>query len=218
MKNGIHNPFLYYLPSIGIAGFFILFFVATQYYPGGSYYDRSADSFSWTHNYWCNLMDKRALNGELNPARTLAITATFFLCAGMAAFYYIFPRYFVMRKFWKIFVQVVGIGSMLFAVLLFTKHHDFVLNIAGTLGGLALIGTLVALEHSLQYRMLWIGRFCFLLIMLNSYIYYTRVFVDFLPVLQKITLLLVLPWMMALNLLFMKKNLANYSDNQLHGN
>lgn len=205
MKERAHHPFFYYLPTIGILGFVLLFFVAAYYYPGGSYRDRSAESFSWIDNYWCNLMDVRALNGQPNPARFIAITATFFLCFGVAGFYYIFPRYFVMRKFWKVFVEFVGMGSMLFAVLLFTKHHDFVLNIAGSLGGLALIGTLVALEHNHQYRMLWLGAFCLLLIGLNSYMYYTRVFVEWLPLLQKFTLLVVLGWMLALNLLFMRR-------------
>ena len=209
MKRGIYHQFIYYLPTIGILGFFILFFIAAAYYPGGSYQDRSAESFSWTKNYWCNLMDIRALNGKPNPARYYALAATFSLCIGVAGFYFLFPRYFVMRKFWKWCVQYVGIGSMLFAVLLFTKHHDFVLNIAGTLGGLALIGTLVALENSGRYIMLWIGVFCMLLIIMNSYVYYTRVYVEYLPILQKITLVIVLPWMMALNLIYMKKTKEN---------
>ncbi len=203
MKRTYYHPLLYYLPTIGILGFIILFFVATYYYPGGSYHDRSSRTFSWMHNYWCNLMEAKALNGAPNPARYIAITATFFLCAGVAGFYYLFPRYFVMRKFWKWFIQYVGIGAMLFAALLFTRHHDLVLNIAGALGGFALIGTLIALQHDQSFKMLWIGVFCLLLIGLNNYMYYTRIYVEFLPLIQKITLLIVLGWMLALNLVFM---------------
>jgi len=199
------HPFLvYYLPTIGILLFFVLFFVASAYYPGGSYHNRSATSFSWMHNYWCNMMEVKALNGEPNDARITAITATFILCFGIASFYYLFPRYFVMRKFWKWVIEFLGIGSMIFAVFLFTQEHDLVLNIAGGLGGFALLGTLVALRHHKLYGLLWLGRFSILLILVNNYMYYTRVQVVYLPFIQKISLFIVLVWIIAMNIAFKK--------------
>jgi hypothetical protein len=121
------------------------------------------------------------------------------LCAGVASFYLLFPRFFVMRKFWKLFVEFFGLASMCFAALLFTSHHDLVLNIAGTLGGIALFGTLTALRNQHFYRLLWVGAFCMLLLAINSYIYFTRVLVEYLPVIQKITLLVFPLWMMAVS-------------------
>lgn len=204
MRKKLHEHIIYWLPSIGIAGFILLFFIATLLYPGGSYHDRKAEGFSWMHNYWCNLMEINALNGQPNTARLTAITATFSLCCGVAFFYFLFPRYFIMRRFWKIVVQYVGIGSMIFAFFLFTQEHDLVLNIAGGLGGIALIGTLTALRHQKYFRLLWIGTACLFLICVNNYMYYTRVYVSYLPLIQKITLFLVLFWMLALNVAFGK--------------
>lgn len=204
MREKKHSLLVFYLPTIAIFIFFALFFVSSAYYPGGSYHDRSATSFSWMHNYWCNLMEERALNGELNSVRIVSIVATFILCFGIASFYYLFPRYFVMRKFWKWIIEFLGIGSMIFAIFLFTREHDLVLNIAGGLGGFALFGTLVALRHQKLFGLLWLGRFSLLLIVVNNYMYYTRVQVVYLPLIQKITLFIVLFWIVAMNSAFKK--------------
>jgi hypothetical protein len=194
------------LPTLGILMFFLMYIISTVYYPGGSYYDRSADGFSWMHNYWCNLMGNEALNGEPNTARYPAIIGTQFLCFGVGIFYYIFPNQFEIRKLWRIVIRIVGVLSMVFAAFLYTDQHDTVLNVAGVFGGIAFIGTLTALNRNGSYLLLWLGVFGMLMITINNYMYYTRVLHEYLPLFQKVTLILVLSWFIAVNQTFVKTN------------
>lgn len=181
-----------------------MYFISTIYYPGGSYYDRTSEGFSWLHNYWCNLLEKTALNGEPNKARIIAILGTQSLCIGVGMFYYLFPDHFEMRKLWQIVTKFVGVLSMLFAAFLYTEYHDTVLNIAGVFGGIAFLGTLIALHRNSSFGLLWLGALGFFMIGVNNYMYYTRIFHDYLPLIQKITLILVLSWFIAVNLTFVK--------------
>ena len=204
--NSIQNKISLLFPTIAIIGFLVLYVISTYFYPGGSYHDRSASGFSWMYNYWCNLMEIEALNGEKNDARLIAITGTAILCIGIGYFYFLFPRYFEMRKLWRMAIRIVGMTSMIFAVFLFTSYHDTVLNIAGIFGFIAFIGTLIALRRSNFFFILWLGVFSILLIGLNNYIYYSHIYIEYLPLIQKITMTIVLTWMIAVNLVFIRSS------------
>ncbi|MEJ7677696.1 MAG: hypothetical protein WKG06_07485 [Segetibacter sp.] len=79
-------------PLFGTLIFVCLYIIATLFYPGGSQVDKNAKGFSWTQNYWCNLLNENAINGQHNAARPIAMTAMFVLCLTFATFSYIFPR------------------------------------------------------------------------------------------------------------------------------
>jgi len=192
------------LPFIGIMSFLIFYIYSTFLYPGGSYADRNAVGFSWMNNYWCNLLEKNALNGTLNPARPFAIASSASLSFGIGVFYYIFPNHFQVRKFWRLTIKILGVTSMSFAIFLFTEKHDFVLNVAGILGIIALIGTLVALYRNNSYRLLWIGIICAFLLAVNNYMYYTTLYIEFLPLIQKISMIMILSWVLGINFEFIR--------------
>lgn len=193
------------LPSIGILLFAILYIFAASLYPGGSQADAHHVGFDWVHNYWCNLLNVYALNGAINPARPFAILAMAILCFGLASFFYQFPRYYSINKKWDATIQISGILSMLFAVLLFTDWHDGITTLSSFFGLFTLLGIVVGLlRHSLK-KYIWTGSFCILLLAANNYIYYSGDYLYFLPVLQKITFGLVLFWVVWLNLGFIKK-------------
>lgn len=192
------------VPTAAIVVFIITFIVASIYYPGGSYFDRKAEGFSWLHNYWCNLMGKSALNGIKNPARPIAIAGAAILCAGVGYFYFLFPRYFKVNTTWKRLTEIFGIASMVFAVFLYSNYHDLTLTIAGVFGFGAMMGTLIALRRNNSPVMLTIGSICVALIAINNIIYYTDFLITLLPVIQKVTLLLVLLWLIGLNFVFLK--------------
>jgi hypothetical protein len=63
------------MPLFGSILFSLLYFIATLYYPGGNYLDKGSHGFSWTQNYWCNLLGENAINGHQNLARPIAFTA-----------------------------------------------------------------------------------------------------------------------------------------------
>lgn len=182
-------------PIFGILLFVVLYFVATLYYPGGSQVDKNSIGFSWTNNYWCNLLNENAINGQHNPAKPIAVTGMFVLCLTLSFFWFHFPRNISIGKFAKLAIQISGTLAMIIACLLFTNiDHDLVTNLASIFGLIATVGTFIGL-----YKIKWHGLFAFglliiFLVGLNNYIYYTKGLIIYLPVIQKISSATFLLW------------------------
>src|ERR1035437_1353064 len=125
-------------PLFGILLFSILYVVATFYYSGGSQADKSTKGFDWLNNYWCDLTDQLAMNGETNSARPIALTAILILLSTLAIFWYYLPHIFQNSKYSQI-IRYAGITSMTVSIFVFTRSHVTALNIAGIFGIIALI-------------------------------------------------------------------------------
>lgn len=193
------------LPVVGTILFLLLFFIATRYYPGGSQADSNAVGFSWLHNYWCNLLNEQALNGQYNPTKPIAITGMVVLYITLAFFWLIFPRYINIDKKIKTLIQASGTLSMAIAILLFTSiNHDLVTNLASGFGLLATMGTLIGLYQTKCYGLFVFGLLNILLVGLNNYVYYNGALIVYLPVIQKVSFLSFLTWICAINIQWYK--------------
>jgi hypothetical protein len=84
------GKFLILLPIIGCVLFIILYVVAGLLYPGGSGTDKTSVGYNWTKNYWCNLLNNTAINGQINIAKPVAMTAMVILCISLSFFGYRF--------------------------------------------------------------------------------------------------------------------------------
>jgi len=193
-------------PVLGIATFIILYIIATFLYPGGSDADHAAKGFNWFNNYWCDLVAAVAKNGENNNARPVAMCAMIILCVSLSVFWYFLPRLFNFNKFGRNAVQFSGIASMAAIVLLlFSNYHDTIINIAALLGTISLICTFRGLYKARYLKTFSAGLLCIILIAINNFIYYTYLFILYLPVIQKITFLIFLLWVSAINLQLYRK-------------
>ena len=179
---------------VGIFIFIILYFIATQLYPGGSQADKYSKGFSWMDNYWCNLLNEHAINGEPNASRPVALAASLILAFSVSVFWYFFPLYTSFKKSARIILQWSGIVAMLLAIFLFTGFHDAIINIAGFLGIVSLSGTVIALYKRKFYMLFGWVLFNFLLIALNNYVYFSGSLMNYLPIIQKISFLSFLLW------------------------
>lgn len=179
---------------MGSAVFILLYIIATFYYPGGHHTEKTARGFSWLHNYWCNLMGEKGVNGEPNGARSIAFAAMGVLCVTMAVFAYIFPGQVPFRKWVRIMLQLSGIGSMMVAFFIFTEQHDLLINIASLLGVVGAIGTMIGLRMLRWNNLFWFGVFNLVLVVLNNVLYHNEGLIFALPVVQKITFLSFLLW------------------------
>ncbi len=188
------NSFWILLPFYGSVLFAGLYLIATLYYPGGSQADISSKGFSWVNNYWCNLLSEKAMNGQINGAKPIAITALFVLCITLATFWFIFPRYSNFKRNRRILFQISGILSMLIAMFLFTNFHDIIVDIASLFGFIAMVGTFIGLNKLKWKKLFWLGMFNLILIGINNILYYVEGLIDYLPVVQKITFFFVLLW------------------------
>ena len=144
-------------PIFGILVFAVLYVIARLLYPGGSQVDKKSIGFSWTNNYWCNLLNDKAINGQHNTAKPIAITGMFVLCFTLSFFWFLFPRHINLDRKLKLLIQISGILAMTIAFFLFTNiNHDLVTNLAAIFGVIASIGTLIGL-----YKTEWFKLFAF---------------------------------------------------------
>ena len=180
---------------MGIVLFVILYVVAAALYPGGSQFDRQAEGFSWTNNYWCTLLDKQAINGQYNTARPYATTAMIVLCLSLQIFWFLIPVYLETGKTLKWIIRVSGILAMTIGFLLITNlNHDTITNLASLFGLVATTGTFIGLYKAKWYGLFVFGMVNLLLVALNNYFYYTPGAIRYLPVVQKITFAAFLVW------------------------
>lgn len=145
------------MPLFGCLLFGALYVTAAFYYPGGSPFNKELKGFSWTQNYWCNLLGKEALNGQINPARPVALAATVLLCTSLICFWFVFPLQVGFNKRSTRTMQLSGLLAMTTGLFLFTSLHDVVINVATAFGLVSLAGTFVGLKK-LRWNRLFLGR------------------------------------------------------------
>lgn len=194
-KDSLYKRTWLLTPLIGFGLFILLYVVAALLYPGGSYTDKTAKGFSVLHNYWCDLLGDHAKNGQYNPGWRIAMWAMAVLCISLAVFWWLLPKLFERNPWYTILISYAGIASMAITPFLSTKYHDLIINIASVPGIIALVTTFTALYKHRWYKLFLLGVCCLLFIGVNNYIYYTGNSLYMLPLLQKITFLLVMTWM-----------------------
>ena len=185
----------FWIPLLGIPLFVLLYVGASFYYPGGSQADAQSTGFSWVNNYWCNLLNTTAINGQINSAQPIAMTAMVVLCISLAAFWYLFPMISLSKTLSVRITQFTGVAAMGTALLLNSSmNHDLITNLASLLGLMAVMGTLIGLRR-LQWNVLfWFGAMNLLLVLLNNFLYYNPELIRYLPLVQKISFAAFLIW------------------------
>ena len=184
----------------GVFLFILLYIIASYFYPGGTHLDKTSEGFSWSQNYWCNLLSEKGLNGRVNPARPIAFIAMIILCITLILFWYYFPIQHGFSKWKRYIMQASGLLSMIVTAFIFTPFHDMVIILAGMFGLIALTGNLIGLKQSGLITLFWMEIGLLLLIGLNNLMYYQKNMMFYLPVVQKITFLYFLIWIVLINL------------------
>ena len=186
--------------NAGIGLFFCLYFSATLNYPGGSQADAFSSGFSWSDNYWCNLLDTTAINGAINTARPFALAAMIVLSLTLTVFWYGFPVFAGMGKTCLHIIRYTGMAAMATAFFLFIGPHDIIINVASLFGLIAVIGTLAGLYHLKSKRLFFMGILNLVLVVINNVFYYKQGLLLYLPVVQKISFLFFLSWFSLISL------------------
>jgi hypothetical protein len=187
------------LPVAGSFLFIVLYIVAASLYPGGSQADVHSKSFSWQHNYWCNLLNETAINGEHNRGRYAAIAAMAVLIITLLSFWIISARLLQTSKVARTVILFSGLLSMALLPFLSTSLHDAIINSSGFLGLVAMAGVYMGIYRSKWYGLFILGIINLLLVGLNNYIYHFGDTLYLLPVVQKITFLSFLTWVCLVN-------------------
>lgn len=197
-------------PVLGTIIFVMVYIIATFFYPGGSQVDKNSIGFSWINNYWCNLLNENAINGQHNPAKPIAMAGMLVLCLTLAFFWFLFPRYINIGKFAKRTIQISGTLSMTIAFLLFTDiNHDLITNLASFFGFIATVGTFIGLYKTKWYGLFAFGLLNILFVGLNNYVYYNKELIIYLPVIQKISFATFLVWVCSIDMNLYRRTVTN---------
>jgi hypothetical protein len=183
------------LPIGGMLAFAALYYVSTLLYPGGSQIDTNAAGFSWMNNYWCNLLNEKAINGAVNPAKPVALMAIIILTISLSMFAFQFAELVELAKSKKLLLLFSVTISLLLSLLLATNFsHDLVTNLA-TFFSLIAIGIIFTGLYNKRWNFLLIyGLLNVFLVGVNNYFYYSPTLIADLPVIQKISFASFLIW------------------------
>lgn len=120
-------------------GLFVLaYFAAAARYPGGSRLDPQHAGYAHLGNFWCDLLDVTAYNGQPNAGRPLALAATWLLPLALL------PLWFRLRELWptrsraRWLVPAFGMCAMVAMIGVTTRHHDQAINVGAISAGIAL--------------------------------------------------------------------------------
>ncbi|MFM2285711.1 MAG: hypothetical protein RLZZ543_1208 [Bacteroidota bacterium] len=175
----------------------LLLFTATLFYPGGSQYSATSIGYSWQHNYLSNLFSEVAMNGAPNTARVWATIGMLFFCSSFALFFWEFSSKITDKNASKI-IKYSGAFGMLIAFGAATPLHDTAITIAGVLSLLSIFYVSVFVFKSRLLLLKFISAAVLILSYLCNVVYYLRIYVETLPVLQKIALAFIICWMLLL--------------------
>ncbi len=176
---------------IGFIISFLLLLIASFYYPGGSQVDINSIGYDWKNNYLCNLFTPKAMNGEDNPSRFIAIPGMLFLCLSMAIFFFRISNVVATGASVKI-IKCFGVASMLCAFLAATPYHNIMTTAGSTLGLVALFYiTVFVLKSGLTlFKILCIANLA--IMYFANYVYYSGQMIVVLPVVQKLSYLMLI--------------------------
>ncbi|MCX2720758.1 hypothetical protein [Lentiprolixibacter aurantiacus] len=198
-----HNFLL--LPLLGMGLFVILYVLAAIKYPGGSWIDATAPGFSFWHNYLCDLLDYRALNGELNSGRYYARASLGVLCLSLIYLWLFLPHLFPKWNWNTKLMWVSGILAFLSTMLLSSGTHDVTVRVAGLFGAVALLSAFAEMWKAGYIGLMRYGFICLFIFLGNYYIYETGKGLFSLPLIQKITFSGFIAWFIWVDLILYKR-------------
>lgn len=172
----------------GVLVSIICLVVAAAGYPGG--YDWFGQSIS-------SLFQPLASDGSHNSSRLLAALAVMLFCSSIAVLFDAIAKKGPSRVHRKT-IQAAGIGSMVYAALVVTPMHDTLVGVALVFFVAAIFTILHWLYLQRRYRMLAAGLVCLALTIGNASMYYGEVLYGFLPIVQKVSLILWVVWLFGL--------------------
>jgi hypothetical protein len=183
-----------------------LFTISATYYSGGSQKDKNAFGYDWQHNYLCNLVSEKAVNGADNtPTRVLAIAGMLCLCVSLSLFFVRFADKIPVVKSANI-IKFGGIGSMIFGFFVFTPYHNLMTTLSSIAALVALFYMVIYIFKSKRPIFKWLSVSCLAVLYVNNYVYYSQNFLEYLPVLQKISFVMVLALILGLDYFTVKED------------
>ncbi len=197
---------------IGMTLSLLFLILAGLNYPGGAPNNPVSIGYHWTENYISNLLGKQALNGMDNTARPWAIVSVFVYSFTLGLFFIQFSKKIPMKSA-AVVIQYGGVALTALAFFIVVPSlHDVVVTISSifTLIVFFYITVMVLKSRLLVFKVLSV---CFLLLYyFVCYLYFTRSYLNYLPLMQKIIHLVQLIWVISLHYFTLKKDFEHITQ------
>jgi hypothetical protein len=171
---------------------------AALLYPGGSSRDALSRGFDLRANYVSDLFPATAVDGEPSASRLLAIPGMLVLCATFALFFLRFAGREAAASSRRL-VGGAGVGAMVFAFLAVTPWHHAMITAASACSLLALFVIVVSLAKAKRHVLAAAGAACLAVSYLANYVYFARQWLEWLPMLQKVSFAMLAAWVVAVD-------------------
>lgn len=189
-----------YVPAAGVVSFYVLYAIAASLYPGGNYDDRGEAGFSLFRNYFCDLLDPVAKNGEPNTGCVVGIVAAALIVPTLAIFWHTVVALYPEQRVLRTTTRVAGFVSALATLLLLTPFHDWAVLIGGGFGLVAFFSVLIALPRAEHGFLFACGLVAAAVSSVCFYIWRTGSGLPALASLQKLAFALFLTWVLLTSL------------------
>jgi hypothetical protein len=187
------------VPILAVGAFVASYVVAAVLYPGGTYEDPTRRTYSFLHNYFCDLLDAQTKAGRMNPARPVAIAGTVVLCAGLSVLWWNVPRLFPSARRRATLVRGAGLASGLITPWVATRAHDAAIRGGIAFGVIGFAATMTAKGAHRAGRLEAVAWATLAFVLANYAMWETRVGLVWMPLVQKAALSLFLLWVVVVS-------------------
>jgi hypothetical protein len=195
--------------SFGILIAVLFLFIATIFYPGGSYLDANSDGFNWQHNYFSNLFTSKAVNGLDNSAQPWAIVGMVFLTISLGGFFIRFSNKMAEKSTANV-IKYSGLAAMISTFFTVTPLHDLMIRIACVFSMIAYFYITVFVLKSKLFFLKILSIICLLMLYATAYIYFTSSYLEILPIMQKVSFLVNIIWVLCLEYFITKADFEGF--------
>ncbi|MGQ0766472.1 MAG: hypothetical protein ACT4OZ_12490 [Gemmatimonadota bacterium] len=190
MTNSVSSSIGRTFPLLGVLLSTVILAVAAARYPGG---------YDWLSQSVSSLFQPNARNGSPNASRFLAVVAVLTFSSSIAIIFNTIAKS-IPAGFHRKTIRIAGIGSMVYAALVVTPMHDVLVSVALVFFVTAMITIFHRLYLERSFAMLGAGVACLALTLCNAVTYYGQVLYGFLPIVQKVSIVLWASWLYGLSL------------------
>lgn len=208
METKFKTKYIPYFPIFGLGFYLIAFFVAINYYPGGSNnLPLDATGYSFFHNFLCDTLHVVTYSGLSNNGVTIAIVAHLLLSFTMISFFYILPNVFSVTNRNTKLIRVFGMFTMTVFILMYAeKQHDFIVILTGIFGSITFVPLFIQLHHFHNKKFKQVAYLFFILSILVFFSYETKIGFYYLPFFQKIVFVVDSVLVVWASIIVIKKN------------
>jgi hypothetical protein len=191
---------------IGITIGILLLIIATIYYPGGTYENLNSEGYDWVNNYISNLLSPLAVNGVENIARPFAVSGVLFLTGSFGVFFVNFSRRIKIRSASLVIKYLGVLATILGFITVVPSMHDIMVTMSSILTLLIFFYlTVMVIKSKLTLMkimsIVFLSTFYF-----GAYMYFTRSFLEYMPIMQKIIFIIKIVWVLSLEYLTRKED------------